>query len=235
MEDGQKRDTKKQDYLLTINNPSPEEEDVEKILMNSELKEYVRYCVWAREEGEQEKTPHIHILLFLSEQQRFSAVKKLFPRARIEEELLGSRQQCLDYIGNPEFTYSDSRTDEKAGKKKGGVCIYKKSFGSLQGIRLGERAGKSSIDARLEALQAHINDGKQLQELYDIDFPVMIRYGKQLSEYACFVASKKRVAFATTRDLLEAEEYTRDKMHKAIQEEVERLNLEPFNPNALVF
>jgi hypothetical protein len=186
--ENERRDTKKQTYLITINNPTGDELDPVQTLLQSEISSKIRYIRWALEEGEENKVPHIHIALFLKEQERFSAVKKIFPRCRIEDELFGSNQQLIDYIGNPEYVHSDKHHEEaKRGKKKGGICTAKGEYGSTQGIRMSARAEGSTIDSRLLVIQDAIKAGKTMIELYEIDFPVVVKYSNQLNQYKTLV------------------------------------------------
>jgi len=71
-------------WLVTVNNPTNEEKNPETLLKNSAISGMIKYCKWANEEGEAEGTPHIHIYVHLSTQQRFSAIKAIFPKAHID-------------------------------------------------------------------------------------------------------------------------------------------------------
>jgi len=183
-----KSDTKSISWFLTINNPSPEEENFETLLKNAPFADNVKYAKAAREEGEKEQTPHIHIYLHLKEQERFSAIKKVFPRADIGEPIATPQAQ-IDYIGNPNYTYSKNHPDkEKVGKKKGGTCIWTREIGTTEGIKLNKRPRRAgTLDARLEAMQSAIKEGKQKPELYELDFSIMIRYGERLASYMSMI------------------------------------------------
>jgi hypothetical protein len=236
-----KRDTKKQSWMLTINNPTGDELDPISTAKKAEWGSYIKYVKYALEEGEANHTPHIHIVLFLSEQVRFSAIKNVFPRARIEAELKGSNGQLIDYVGNPDFIYSDKHPDiSKRGKKKGGICVVKNEYGSLAGIRLTAKAEGSTLDSRLNAMQEAILAGKSTPELYELDFPVMVRYGNQLEQYRTVLAGAKKEDAVSLRIMerrkemedehrmlvtfMEAQETTRVAINKEIEEDLRQLD-----------
>jgi len=226
------RDTKKQTWFLTINNPTGGELTPIETLLASEIKGKLRYIKWAAEEGEANGVPHIHIALFLKEQERFSAVKKVFPRCRIEDELFGSNQQLIDYIGNPDFVHSEKHRDpEKRSKRKGGVCTAKGEYGSVAGIRMSSRAEGSTMDSRLNAIQEAIKAGKTIPDLYEIDFPMMVRYSNQISQYITVLAQQAKNSAIVERIEEKRREIERDNLVFAeymahLQEEQQAINRE---------
>jgi hypothetical protein len=172
-------------FFLTINTPSDEEKKIRETLEAAPFAGNIRYAKFCIEEGEEEKREHIHIYLHFKRSERFAAILKQFPRAHIEEPI-GSPQNQIDYIGNPGFKYSENHPNkEKAGKAKGGSCSYCDSIGSTDGIRLDKRA-RTDIDSRLKEIKELIDEGILLEELYDHDFSIMIRYMKGIAEYASY-------------------------------------------------
>jgi len=179
------KDTKSQTWFLTINNPTEDENKTLEMLKNSDLKSIVKYAKAAREEGEANHTPHIHLYLHLTTQERFSAIKKAFPRAKIEEPI-GTPRQQIDYIGNPEYVYSEHHSDPcKRGKQKGGVCVWVNEIGDTTGLRLDRKARNTqTLDYRLQTMKDLIDAGEPTESLYEHDFAVMVRYGDRLLSYA---------------------------------------------------
>ena len=177
--------TKRQgSWFLTINNPSPGEEDIEGRLKDADLLKHIKYFKAAIESGEENKVRHVHIYLHMSENQRFAAIKKAFPRADIEAPI-GTPQQQIDYIGNPDYLYSENHADEKKrGKRKGGVCERCWTYGNTQGLRLDKKLNGTGLDQRLLALKQMIDDSAEISDLYEADFVTMIRYGSKLVDYA---------------------------------------------------
>jgi len=81
-------------WVFTVNNPgtwSPRE---------LEREESIKYMVWQTEEGEN-GTTHIQGYVVFVGNKRFSAVKKLLPRAHIQKRY-GSHEQARDYCQKAE-------------------------------------------------------------------------------------------------------------------------------------
>jgi hypothetical protein len=213
---------KSSNWFLTINNPTTDDENVIERLGKNELLQSVRYAKWAIENGEANGVRHMHIYLNLSCQQRFSAIKKMWPKAHIEEPQ-GTPKQNIDYIGNPDFTYSDKNPNpDKRGKKKGGTCESQSEYGTVEGIKLNQKAGSTSnIDNRLLACKTLIDEGKQLHELWEADFTLMVKYGNKIADY---MVVRGMIESRNARDLARTEqEATERKEKKAVLREVEAL------------
>lgn len=90
-------DTQSRKYQLTINNPLPDynHENIKKI-MSGKFKSFC-YLAMMDEIGNEEHTPHTHVLVCFNSAVRFSTLKKHFPTAHIEV-LKGTVAQNLDYI-----------------------------------------------------------------------------------------------------------------------------------------
>jgi hypothetical protein len=206
-------------WFITVNNPTPEDEDVQARLSEADMLQSVKYAKWAVENGESNGVRHMHIYLHLDKQQRFSAVKKMWGKAHIEEPI-GTPKQNIEYIGNPAYCYSQKHPNSaKRGKPKGGSCEYVKEYGSTEGIRVNQSTGSSSnIDNRLLAAKALIDAGQELHSLYETDFPLMIKYGSKLSQY---MVSKGLVAARDARDISNRnEEEQRDAERKLVRDKL---------------
>lgn len=203
-------------WLLTINNPEGAELNPVEALTRSAIRECIRYIKWGVEVGEREETQHIHIYVHLLVQQRFSALKAVFPRAHIDA-LQGTPQQAIDYVGNPEFIYSTENPDSaKAGKRKGGVCISQGEWGSITGIKLNKAAnggGKGQMENRLLKLKEDIDARKPIEELWQADFYVMCKNFSAVNNYyACVngVSLKQKIEERDREGIAEHEEKQRE-------------------------
>ena len=107
--------TKHTRFFLTENNPTEEsierykEIDCEWIAINKE------------HQDDDNSTPHIHIAIAFKGQRRFSAIKKLFPRADIRA-MRGTPQDCVTYMTkeNPQLYFEKgTRPIIENGRKKG--------------------------------------------------------------------------------------------------------------------
>ncbi len=107
-------------WFFTINN---EEKTDSEFFDYVKSLEHVKYFIFQREAGEKEETPHIQMFLIFSIDKRFSTIKKLFPRAHIEQ-VKGTNAQARDYcskietrVSGPfeygEFAEERSRSDVK--------------------------------------------------------------------------------------------------------------------------
>src|SRR5690554_2595936 len=85
-------------YLLTINNPEKNDNELKEYI---EKLEHLKYCVFQREKGEQQKTEHIQMYIEFSISIRFNRMKKCFPKAHIEKRR-GTRKQARDYCMKPD-------------------------------------------------------------------------------------------------------------------------------------
>ena len=115
-------DKKKQSrrFILTINNPTESDEEMETYL--KEL-EHFKYAIFQREKGHETGTEHFQIFIIFSICKRFGTLQNLFPRAHIEPAK-GTNVQCRDYcsksdtrVSGPyeigEFAEERSRSDIK--------------------------------------------------------------------------------------------------------------------------
>lgn len=82
-------------WCLTINNPSGTcAVDIKAIFENKSNK--ISYLVYGNEIGSISGVPHFQMYISFNNSVRFSAVKKLFPEAHIEQAY-GTAEQNIDY------------------------------------------------------------------------------------------------------------------------------------------
>lgn len=113
------------------------------------------YLCYGFETGEKNGTPHLQGYLELAKPQRFSWLKKRVTRAYIATRK-GSRTQARDYCFkecHEPFEYGTWRPDK-------------------QGMR-----------NDLVSLKRKVDEGANLEELYDDHFGSMLRYGRGIKEY----------------------------------------------------
>ncbi len=107
-------------WVLTINNPTQTDEEMQEYLENLE---HIKYFMFQREKGEKEETIHFQMFVIFSIGKRFNTVKGYFPTAHIEQAK-GTNVQCRDYCSKTEtrvsgpyefgqFAEERSRTDIK--------------------------------------------------------------------------------------------------------------------------
>ncbi len=105
--------SKNRNHLLTINNYTDDEYNLAKEIGTSKC----RFCVIGKEIGKENGTPHIHIFLYYQNPISFKSIKKLFPRANIQEckgSPLQNFQYCSkdgDFITMGEMPKQGKRTD----------------------------------------------------------------------------------------------------------------------------
>ena len=99
-------DARTYNWFLTINNYTEEE-----LKFAHEWK--CDYMIIADEVGEECETPHLHLYFEMKNQQRFSTLKKKFPRANIQPAK-GNALQNLKYLSKQNLIYESG-----APKKKG--------------------------------------------------------------------------------------------------------------------
>lgn len=95
-----KRDSQAVHWFLTINNPTRADGAsfcVPTTDGNDEMAPHLKFLMIGSHIGEKRKVPHIHAVLWLKHKMRFTALKKLYPRARIEMRQ-GSIEQCAVYL-----------------------------------------------------------------------------------------------------------------------------------------
>ena len=91
-----KRDRQAVHWFLTINNPT-EIDSVGFTTGGNTMAPHLKYLMMGYHEGEKNKVPHIHAVIWLKTRKRLSALKKLYPRADIRERL-GSIESCAVYL-----------------------------------------------------------------------------------------------------------------------------------------
>ena len=107
-------------FCITINNPTETDEQMSEYLKSLE---HIKYFIFSREKGDKEGTIHLQMFLIFTIGKRFSTIKKLFPKAHIENAK-GTNTQNRDYcsksdthISGPfeygEFADQGARTDLK--------------------------------------------------------------------------------------------------------------------------
>lgn len=137
------------------------------------------YCKYALELSEVEK-PHIQFCL-ATKQMRFGALAKILPGAHIEPILSIDREHIFTYPGNPEFVY---KSGDKAGKKKGGSCIWCKEFGDSSLLGSGRRTDLISTDSALWEIKEIIDSGGTLRDCWNKHFPIMVRHHRGVYAYS---------------------------------------------------
>ena len=95
-------------WFLTINNFEPNDISFAKGLLCS-------YCLIGEEYGKEKGTHHIHIYLEFKETKSFSKMKKLFPRANIQEAK-GNAAQVKVYLSKEKLIYEEG-TPKKQGQR----------------------------------------------------------------------------------------------------------------------
>ena len=115
---GNTRDTQRNAYQITINNPLDKGYSHEKIMekLVTKFTTLVYFCL-ADEVGE-EKTCHTHIYMYCSSRVRFSTIKKVFPEAHIESAQ-GNAKSNRDYIKKS----GKWESSEKAGTRVEGTFM----------------------------------------------------------------------------------------------------------------
>jgi hypothetical protein len=164
------------------------EGDFSEFLKLYDKKGIVTYCKYAKEEGGDTANIHYHLFLRVSTQQRnsyfFNPMYKDGLPFHIDDKVFNVKS-ALQYVGDVNFVYSENHTtEEKRGKTKGGKCCWIREYGDIKTVRI-PKPGKlgNDLDARLESLKALIAEGCSITELYNHDFPTMIKYGRQLKDY----------------------------------------------------
>lgn len=100
-------------WLLTINNYT--EEDLNTITQETKK---AKAWVWQKEEGEEKKTPHIHLYIEYPNPKSFSTIKNIYPRANIEkvkytEKAIAYCQKKHTRVEGPFFSENLKKTDIK--------------------------------------------------------------------------------------------------------------------------
>jgi len=155
------------------------------------------YLKCAKEEGGDTENLHYHIFVHTNKGQRYSFFNTLLTQenpALIDCKLFNIKQ-TMEYIGNVDFIYSENHPDkEKRGKTKGGKVLKIWEIGDSKSVKM-PRAGTfgNDLDARLLKIKDLITEGASLDELYDADFPIMVKHGKSLETYmAVFYGTDKQ-------------------------------------------
>lgn len=112
-------------WQITVNNPTEEEFPVPERIKD------LRYCMWQKEIGgdgeENVGTPHFHAHLEFKKSIRFNAVKKMFPRAHIEQvrDRLESMRYCCKASTRTEGPFEYGSFDSGGqGKRNDVVRLY---------------------------------------------------------------------------------------------------------------
>ena len=116
-------------WCFTINNPNISvEQELERIF----TEEIIKYCIVGREMGEQ-GTPHLQGYIHLKAKRRFTAIKKMLPRAHIERAQ-GSDEDNATYCGKEGNLLLQIGTPQK-GDEHGGdggkiqICLKRRIEG----------------------------------------------------------------------------------------------------------
>lgn len=166
-------------WFLTENN---HDWDEKQSLCNLTLDNWrdIRYVKLSEEIGE-EGTPHVHAYIVLVNACTFSQVKQRFDRANIQPRF-GSHQEAKDYIGREE---------------KSGQVLSTWELGSDENMHQGFRSDLSSQENRLEELKSLIQAGCSLDDLYDMDFALMMRFGRELRVYYDYKQLQRGTAYGS--------------------------------------
>lgn len=136
---------KKNAYCFTVNNPTPEDEEKLKKL---EKDSRVRYFVIGHETGE-EGTPHYQGYIYFKSRVVFDTVKKLLPRAHIEESR-GSVDEASDYCKKDGDFYEFG--DKPMNQKRKGECGKEYWENNLN---LAKKGRVEECDAKLQITHHH--------------------------------------------------------------------------------
>jgi hypothetical protein len=167
---------------------SPLENDTEGFLRTLDPKNLITYAKVGKEKGGDTNNEHYHVFVRTSKQQRnsyfFNRLREFQVPFHMDERVVNTKQ-AIDYIGNPDFVYSDKHPDSnKRGKKKGGECLWIKEIGDATTVRLPKPGTMGNdVNTRLETIRALVDEGKTLIDLYNADFPLMVKYGRQIKDY----------------------------------------------------
>jgi len=83
-------------WFLTINNPT--DEDSKGFTVDGDtMAPHLDYLMIGFHVGEKDKVPHIHAVICLKKKTRFSALKKMYPRANIQPRK-GTLEECAIYL-----------------------------------------------------------------------------------------------------------------------------------------
>lgn len=102
--------TRKRSWFITINNPSADEIDISRSLVNQ-----AEYGIIGRETAPTTGTQHIHLYFRRKSAMTFSSVKNQLPRANIEPAK-GNDSQCREYCSKEEVLYEQGEI-AKPGKR----------------------------------------------------------------------------------------------------------------------
>jgi len=189
-------------FSFTIQGENAHLEDMlEELLTQKDTWEQagITYLKAAKEFGGDTDNVHYHIFVHTNKGQRYSYFNALLTEGKpdiIDCKILNIKQ-TLEYIGNTDFVYSENHsTKEKRGKKKGGIVEKVWEIGDVKTVKI-PRAGTygNDTDARLIKLQDMIKDGASLDQLYEADFPAMVKHGRNIESYlAVYYGAEKQQA-----------------------------------------
>jgi hypothetical protein len=215
-------------YCFTINNPTNEEKDLVSLIglgKDEENTKTIKYLKFALECGEGE-TPHIQGYIYLHTQQRFSWIQKRLKRAAIFQTL-GTVQQNVDYVGNPDFVHSEGNPD-KGGKRKGGKSAPPTVWGNLEGVRMDKNPNRINRQDELRQIKDEIDAGAKEIDLWENHFTAMCRYGRAIKEYRALRGldtEYEQIKREYAR--LKAEKEMENKERRSLLEEMRRHVLHP--------
>ncbi|MDY5577248.1 MAG: hypothetical protein SPF70_07185 [Lachnospiraceae bacterium] len=98
-------DKQSKSFFLTLNNPLDYGYTHEHIIeiIHSKFKNVVYWCMC----DEQGSCYHTHIYILLSKKKRWSAVQRAFNHSHIEQQVMGTPQDCRAYIRKDGIKYAD--------------------------------------------------------------------------------------------------------------------------------
>lgn len=149
---------RKRNFCISINNPT--ELDYESL--TSLYPRTARFIVYQTEKGNKENTTHIQAYVQFSEKTRFTAVKKIFPRAHIEE-------QSLKASVDDNIHYCSKADTRMAGP-----------HGTLG------KPSHQGCSNELSVVCDLIGDGMGVQELWREHRPLMVRHHRGLERAVYF-------------------------------------------------
>jgi hypothetical protein len=170
-------------YSFTIQDEQPGLEALLDSWTKDGLPKPMTYVKAAKESGGDTEGVHYHLFLRADKGERYSYYRDML-NVHLSDQKIYNTKQTIEYIGNPEFVYSENHSKaEKRGKKKGGECHKIWELGDVKTVRIPRPGQNTTLDDRFEVIKDLIAEGASIDELYEADFGTMIKYGKQIESY----------------------------------------------------
>lgn len=196
--------SKSRNWCFTLNNP---EQDLS-LLKNNLL---VKTLIYNLELGEEELTLHYQGYIELCQPRALTYLKQLIPRAHFEPRK-GTRQQAIWYcLKDLESTFGITRcgnsitdttprsseswksmTISEAEALGAHIFVRGEDFVDLNALEdWTSEVKKTNVDDRLISIQSQIKRGASDLDLTEFDFPIWVKYHKQLSHYRMLIQPKR--------------------------------------------